>query len=473
MELANERDKIAHLLRRFGLGASEAELAYYSQRGLRGAIDALLNYEQTDEGFDVPVTKFKQGAKDRLKIAGIQGWWVLRLLATRRPFQEKMTLFWHDHFATSAAKVVQPLLMYQQNEVLRQFAVGRFQDLLMAVSKDPAMLLWLDNEYNLKGKPNENFAREVMELFTLGIGHYTEKDIQESARAFTGWSIRRVKQDEQEFGARARGAVFQLRQALHDDGEKSFMGNRGNFDGDDIIGILCGNPQTARFLVRKIWTWFVYPDPSDALVNRFAEDFHSHGMDIKRLVRSIAESEEFYSDRAYRAVYKNPVDFVIAPMRQLGIGAQIVTAIKDDETVSGLTRATIAAAQQALKSMGMALLFPPDVSGWDAGAAWVTTATMIERIQFGEALYAQSPPGGGRAQIHYDIYPVLSKLKSPIEVVRMLLSIYDVRVGDSQMHLLADEAMKIAQGSVTEENANQIAAHVSRLVFGCPQFQFC
>src|SRR5256714_5819869 len=317
MELRTERDRVAHLLRRFGLGASEAELDFYSKGGVPGAIDALLNYGQTEEGFDVPLEKFKAGAKMRVNIGGVQAWWVLRLLCTKRPLQEKMTLFWHNHFATSAAKVGAPLLMYQQNETLRQFATSRFQDLLLALSKDPAMLLWLDNEYNVKGKANENFAREVMELFTLGIGHYTKKEIQESARAFTGWGLRRVRPD-MDIQSKGRAAVFMFREQLHDEGTKAFLGNQGNFNGDDIIGILCGNRQTARFMPKKMWSWFAYPNPSPELIDRISGDWYTHGLDVNRLVRNIMESEEFYSDKASRSVFKNPVDFVIAPMRQLG-----------------------------------------------------------------------------------------------------------------------------------------------------------
>lgn len=472
MELRTERDRVAHLLRRFGLGASEAEVDYYSKGGLSGAIDSLINYEQIDEGFDVPLDIFKAGKQNRVNVIGVQAWWVFRLLATRRPFQEKMTLFWHNHFATSAAKVAAPLLMYQQNETLRQYASARFQDLLLNVSKDPAMLLWLDNEYNVKGKANENFAREVMELFTLGIGHYSEKDIQESARAFTGWGLRRLRKDDETLG-KDRAAIFFFRENLHDDGEKSFMGNRGNFNGDDIIGILCGNPQTAHFLTKKMWTWFGYPDPEPELIDRLAKDWYSHGLDVKYLARKMMESEELYSDRAARAVYKNPVDFVIAPMRQLGIGPQLVAAVKGAETIDGQSRAVIGAAQQALKAQGMTLLFPPDVSGWSPGQAWVTSATMVERIEFGNMLYGTNPPGARRAQINYTAYALFQNNPSPVQAVRKLLSLYDVELPEAKVHFLAQKAMDFAQGSINEDNANLVASQVSRLIFGCPEYQFC
>ncbi|MES1227505.1 MAG: DUF1800 family protein, partial [Armatimonadota bacterium] len=195
MPLQTERDKIAHLLRRFGLGASEAEMEFYSKGGLKGAIDKLLNFEQVEEPFvydiqnmflEIPNKKTAVKVK-QLKPRGTQVWWYTRLLTTQRPLEQKMTVFWHNHFATSAQKVDNGEAMYTHIETLRANAFGRFEDLLLAVSRDPAMLYWLDNGDNLRGKPNENFAREVMELFTLGIGNYTEKDVQEAARAFTGW----------------------------------------------------------------------------------------------------------------------------------------------------------------------------------------------------------------------------------------------------------------------------------------------
>lgn len=467
-----EREKVAHLLRRFGLGASEAELDYYLKLGLPATIDSLLNYEQIDEGFDVPITKFQQGAKMRVSMRGLQAWWVLRLLATRRPLQEKMTLFWHNHFATSAAKVNQPVLMYQQNCLLREQATGKFQDLLMDVSKDPAMLLWLDNQYNVAGRANENFAREVMELFTLGIGHYTEKDIQESARAFTGWAFRRTKTYEDDFGNGARTAVFFFKTRQHDDGVKNFLGSSGNFNGDDIIGLLCGNPQTAKFIAKKLWTWFAYSDPEPELVERLASDWYQNGLDIKYLLRKVMESDEFYSAKAYRRVFKNPVDFVIAPMRQLGIGAQLVAAVKTMDEVSGSALGVISNAVEAINEMGMPLFFPPDVAGWDIGKAWITSATMVERTSFGPAMFGDAALAH-HGKINYDTYPLFANNVQLDAVVARLLSLLDAELPENKVRALNHCAMEISQGALTAQNSNHVAGQVSRLIFGCPEYQFC
>lgn len=473
MELHTDREKTAHLLRRFGLGASEAELDFYSQKGLPGAIDTLLNYESTDDGFGVPIQKFRAGIKSRVTIQGVQQWWVLRLLATRRPLQEKMALFWHDHFATSAEKVKQPVLMYQQNQVIRDNATGAFKTLLSGVSKDPAMIVWLDNEFNVAGKANENFAREVMELFTLGIGHYTEKDVQESARAFTGWSFRRVSTDEDQFGNGGKTAEFFERERLHDDGPKTYLGQSGNFDGDDIIGILCGNRQTARFLTQKIWNWFVYENPEPSLVERLASDWYAHDLDIKYLLRSIMESDEFYSDRAARRLLKNPADFVIAPMRQLGVGPQIVAAVKSDEAIDGPNRQILAICQRAMQTMGMNLLFPPDVSGWKPGKAWISTATMVQRMQFAYALFGPQSGASTRPNIRFDTFPMFKDQPNIEGVVRKLASIFDAGMDEGKLRQLTHRAMEVTQGELNESNSNQIAAMVSSLLFVTPEYQFC
>lgn len=472
MILQTEKDKIAHLLRRFGLGASEAEMEYYSQGGLKGAIDKLLNYESTPSGVDFSVEKFSNAQNQKLNMIGVQAWWVAKILGTRRPLEEKMTIFWHDHFATSAAKVVAPLLMEQQNEVLRANATGKFQDLLLAVSKDPAMLQWLDNQYNVKGKPNENFAREVMELFTLGIGNYSEKDIQESARAFTGWTFRRIKPADP-VKAKGANAEFLFRPALHDSGTKTFLGKEGSFNGDDIIAILCSQPQTARFLTKKVWEWFVYLKPEDGVINKFATTFRNSGLDIKSLLRSIMESEEFYSDRAAYKTYKDPVNFAIPTLRQLGVGEDVAALIGGTESVVGVPRLAVGAAQQALKQMGMTLFFPPDVAGWDFGPAWITSATMVERIQWGERVFGQGGTQGRGAQIRYPAYPLLEANPTPEGVVAKLMSVFDAKLPKAKVDALVAAARTEIGAELTPQNAGKAAAKVSRLMFGTPEFQFC
>ncbi len=470
MALITERQKCAHILRRFGLGASESELDFYLKNGLDNAIDLLLNYDQTPEGFalDVDSMANKNG---NVNVQAVSVWWAARMLVTNRPLQEKMTLFWHDHFATSGAKVLGGPVMHGQNEILRANCTGNFRTLLHEVSKDPAMLFWLDNEYNVKGHPNENFAREVMELFTLGIGNYSEKDIQESARAFTGWSIARgngrpLAQDAK--GLKRGQAIFAFRPFQHDDGEKAYLGKNGNFNGDDIIDALCDRPRTSWYLTKKIWEWFVYLDPEDALVTRFADKFHASNLNIKLLLRTIMKSPEFYSEKAERGVYKCPVDFVVTTLRQLGIGQMVAQQIAAS---SGDGPKRIPAAQLVrvkLKDMGMELLFPPDVSGWESGPAWVTTATMVERIEWGQILFGN----GGRYNLRYPVAGLLRDDMTPQGVVNKLVSVFDAPLPASKIQKLVENARKVSGGTVTQQNAAETAALVAKLIFASPEFQF-
>lgn len=467
MALVTEREKGAHLLRRFGLGASEAELNFYLQGGLKGAINKLVDYESIDEGFNLDITSLTN-AKNKVQMPGVVGWWILRILQTQHPLQEKMTLFWHDHFATSADKVKAPMSMYLQNEILRRNAVGNFGTMLSEVSKDPAMIVWLDNEYNVKGKANENFAREVMELFTLGIGHYTEKDIQESARAYTGWSLQRprgVTKDETD--QRKLAPEFVFRPRFHDDGDKVFFGQRGNFSGDDILAMLCKMPRTAEYISHKMWEFFAYRDPEPDVIRRISSEFHQSNLDIKTLLRSIMNSPEFYSAKAERAIYKNPVDFTITTARQLGLGSLMNQTLGQGDVRK---LGPVSQINTSMKGMGMQLLYPPDVAGWDQGASWITTATMVERISWAERLF---PSANERGLMRFLAYPLFSQNPTPSGVANKLVSLFDAPLPPSKLENLAAAAERVSKGTINESNANLVAQTVTKLIFASPEFQFC
>ena len=462
MGLTTEREKGAHLLRRFGLGASEAELDYYLKDGLNGAIDMLLDYDRVDEGFEVDVESYRnQNGQLQPQVVGL--WWTLRLVATQRPLQEKMTVFWHDHFATSASKVQSGPTIHQHNEVLRANAVGNFRTFLTEISKDAAMLFWLDNQFNVAGKPNENFAREVMELFTLGVDNgYTEQDVREAARAFTGWSVGRIGT-----GPRPKqGYVFRPR--LHDRGDKTVFGLTGPFTGEQVIDILCDMPETCEYITKKVWEWFAYPNPEPAMISRMARRFQSDGMSIKTLLKEVMKSSEFYSPKAERAIFKSPVDFTIPTMRQLGVGRVVQDAIAAaPENVRART-APIQVAYQSMRNMGMQLLYPPDVAGWETGASWITSATMMERINWGNKLFGQ---GRGGAQIRFQSYPVFASDPTPQGLAKKLVSVYDASIPSYKIPKLVEAAEKAANGQITARNANVVASAVSRLIFAAPEFQ--
>lgn len=471
MPLDTDREKCAHLLRRFGLGASEAEVDFYLRDGLNGAIDRLLEAGE-DEGVLLTPTDLIND-KGVTRLPAVVSWWVLRMLSTQRPLREKMTLFWHDHFATSGSKVTQGPLMLQQNETLRTHSLGPFKTLLHEVSKDPAMLFWLDNQENVAGKPNENFAREVMELFTLGVDQgYTERDIQEAARAFTGWSFRRKAVTAE--GARGT-AEFLFRPRLHDSGDKAVLGSRGDLSGEDVLDLLCERPRTAEYLVEKIWEWFVYPKPDAKTLAPFVRRFRDSKLDVASLLKDIMRSTEFYSTRAERAVVKNPVDFCVGTLRQLGYGSLIADRLRNlgagaDDRGKRLALQPANLAQSTMKSMGMWLLYPPDVAGWEGGTGWISSATMVERIGWANKVFGD--PGQGRQSLRFPAYPLLRASATPEGVVDRLVSTFDADLKPDRRPLLIDAAKREMGAELTPKNAGKTAAAVSRLIFAAPEFQF-
>jgi uncharacterized protein (DUF1800 family) len=291
------------------------------------------------------------------QMADLRYWWVRRMALGPRPFQEKMTLFWHGHFATSFDKVQLPYFLWLQNETLRENATGNFNQLLIAVSEDPAMLLYLDGARSNKNRPNENFAREVMELFTLGEGHYTEQDIQQAAKAYTGWGIARDR------------LHYEYHRNNHDDGPKTIFGQTGNFTGEDVLNMICAKPECAQFIAGKIWRFFAQDQPPEPVVDALAAEFRSHDMDLKHLMHVVFRSKEFYAPEVIRSQIKSPVQWLIACAHQLQAPppTQPMTLVM-------------------LSQLGEELFNPPNVKGWDGGIAWITTNNLLDRDNFAAAL---------------------------------------------------------------------------------------
>ncbi len=353
------RRNAAHLLRRAGFGGTPAQVAAAAAGGMAAAVASLLHPPQADVALpDYPDTGDLYNVKTRNYTA--QMWWLDRMLRSQHPLAEKMTFFWHGHFATSIRKVPANLMVAQMN-LLRQQGLGNFRSLLLAVSKDPAMLVWLDNRANLKAHPNENYAREVMELFALGLGNYNEDDIKNAARAFTGWTL-----DKQQ--------AFIYREAQHDDGSKTVLGRTGNLTGEDVIATIVSQPIHQRFICRKLLEYFVYSDPEPELIDALARTYALSGYDIAQTVGTIFRSNVFYSTRAYRAMPKSPIEFVIGTLRFMD-----VRAVPKD-TVYWLGR------------MGQEPLAPPSVKGWDGGPTWVNTSTLLARFNYVNRIVKASPP---------------------------------------------------------------------------------
>lgn len=280
------------------------------------------------------------------------------MLETPSPLTERMTLFWHNHFTSGQDKVRFAQRIAQQNMLLRRHAFGDFGELLHAVAKDPAMLQYLDGASNRKGRPNENFAREVLELFTLGEGHYTQRDVAEAARAYTGWSL---DPDTQTYVWRAN---------QHDDGEKTVLGQTGRFDGDQVLDILLARPETATFVTTRLWREFVCDTPDPACIEPIAAQFRASRYDIEVVLRGLFLSDAFWRDDNRGVLVKSPVEFVVGTLRAFDIGY--------DSTEPFVTR---------IRAPGENLFYPPSVRGWPGGALWINSSTLLARKQFVEQLF--------------------------------------------------------------------------------------
>ena len=403
------------LLTRAGFAPADADVSTYSRLTHRAAVDRLLAGTLTttvtpppawiDERF-VPPRELR-AMSDEARRAELQkqvrmgldlrGWWLREMVVTPSPLTERMTLFWHNHFVSAQPKVRYTQLMYRQNVLLRKHALGRFDALLHAVAKDPAMLIYLDSATNRRGSPNENFAREVMELFTLGEGKYSEDDIKQAARAFTGWSIDPDSGD------------YMFRRPLHDGGEKTLFGRTGNFDGDAVLDILLAQPGSAEFIVRKLWREFVSSQHDEARVKAIAAQFRGGGWNIAQPVRALLLQPEVIARDQDNALIKSPAELMVGLVRQSG---------------GELTRPSAAAV--ALAGMGQNLFSPPNVRGWPGADAWINTHTLLARKQFLERSLGTWPTGKTGAESASD--DSMSVSMKPEELPRRRLQMLEQSV---------------------------------------------
>ncbi|SCK29275.1 DUF1800 family protein [Vogesella sp. LIG4] len=366
------------LLQRTGFGAPPAAIRQLAPLERAQAVDRVL-----DEAHHVAQTPPPGWAEQELQLPprrdmseeekkafqreeqekglALRGWWLQEMYASHSQISEKMTLFWHNHFVSALEKVKVPELMYQQNVLLRRDALGNFATLLHDVARDPAMLRYLDTAANRKGQPNENFAREVMELFTLGEGHYSEQDIREAARAFTGWSLQ-------------PGSIsFVYRPRQHDDGSKTVFGRSGNFDGDEVLDLLLARPETSRFITRKLWLYLVSPQVDEQKVQQLAASF-ARDYEIKPLLRKLLLSDAFWRSAGQQV--KSPLELTVGTLRTFEQPAP------DWRALAVLNR-----------GMGQDVFNPPNVRGWPGGEAWINSATLLARKQFLDRLWRD---GGNR-----------------------------------------------------------------------------
>ena len=365
---------VSHLLRRAGFGASMKEIEAYAQKPYEEIVEDLINPERFPEYDDDLEQRYLIGFMLGDAFAQQQAVWILRMINSDRPLEERMTLFWHHLFATGWNKTEHALASGQQIDMLREYCLTDLRTLLIELSKNPNMISWLDNCENHKDSPNENYGREIMELFSMGLGNYTELDIKNAARAFTGWTMNQCI-PLYPFGH--YNASFEFREDDHDNGEKSFLGESGNLDGYDIVDIIIKQPATATFISRHLYNFFVADEPQvpawniqppndPAAVELLAKTFTESGGDIRSILRVLFNSD-FFKNARFEKI-KSPVDLVVGTVKITG------THKIPQPNVTELSSATAI--------MGQILMDPPTVEGWHTGQEWIDSGTLTERVNF-------------------------------------------------------------------------------------------
>ena len=365
----------AHLLRRAGFGGRAEEVEAYRKLGPQEAAEKLLTFSDGDDGTEPNPFDWRaayNGMNAGSGLGTLAALWFYRMISSSEPLKEKLALFWHGHFATGRDKVDNAYMMSAQLETFRAKGLGKFPDLVLEVSKDPAMLRYLDNDKNAKGHPNENYARELMELFTIGVhAGYSEKDVQESARAFTGWShgpLSDAVKQECKFAFQAKN---------HDDGEKTVLGQTGHWDGHDIVRIVTDHPACARFMTAKLWRFFVNEKLPESTHDELSAFWTQSCGDVREVLKLIFSSEEFYAPENRFALVKSPVEYVIGAIRTTG-------AKLEPEHVMALNSLTT--------NMTQTLFYPPNVKGWDGGDDWLADFTVLNRLNFVAGLIGGNLP---------------------------------------------------------------------------------
>ena len=396
-------EQVAHLMRRAAFGATRDELDQLERKGYDAVVAELLNPASDASMPDDLIRRYHHEQSGMMGQQNPAAYWLYKMISTNAPLQEKMSLFWHTVFATGYPKITQGKVLSDQIRMFRRYGMGNFRDLLLELSRDPAMIVWLDNHDNHKGAINENWGRELLELFSMGVGNYSEDDIKEASRAFTGWTLGNTEY----MALRAErdsiwpyGRIswhFQYKPEDHDEGEKTFLGQTGNLNGDDIVDIICRQPATAHFISRHLYDFFVaeeppvpqwpYTPPRDPdAIQALADAYFDSGYEISAMLQTLFTSDFFKSDESIRFIrVKSPAELVASTLR--------LTGEFDRPRREILDRAL------QMTYMGQHLINPPSVEGWRQGADWIDTGTLVERLNFATQQLGDTTKPGVKAMI--------------------------------------------------------------------------
>ena len=471
----NDIGLIAHLMRRAGFGANREQIGMHANAGYQNTVEALLYPGEEDRMDDHLIRRFHP------ELSGMMGPnapgqnWLYRMATTSAPLREKMALFWHGIFATGYAKVIHGKALSDQTRMFRTFGMGSFKDLIIQLSKDPAMIIWLDNQDNHNGAINENFGRELLELFTMGVGNYTERDIKECARAFTGWTIanreymelRSQRDSDWPYGRIAWH--FKYHPEDHDDGEKEFLGQRGRFNGEDIIHIICQQEATARFISRHLYSFFVSDEPpvpewrytpptNPEAIDELTRVYFDSNYDISAMLRALFNSSYFQSQDSWYSKVKSPVELVAGVLRLTGEFNRPRREIIDRYFQASY--------------MGQFLNNPPSVEGWHQGTDWLDTGTLVERVNFASQQIGDSTKPGIQAMIER-IASTPNNVASPENLIRVCLEEMGViSVEEDTMKVLIDFASQGHDQPVnTSNDGPQKISAALQMVASTKEFQ--
>ena len=457
---------MSHLMRRAGFGATREELEKHVAKGYEATVEEMLRLEDAPPAMDDEdlIRRYHVDENSMLILDSCQVYWVYRMVNTNRPLEEKLALFWHGVFATGYTKLNQPKLILKQIDMFRRNGMGSFRDLLVEISKDPAMIVWLDNKDNHRDAVNENFGREILELFSMGVGNYTEDDVRQCSRAFTGGTIRnaafhaiRTTQDS----VWPYGRVdwqYEYLDEDHDSGEKLFLGETGDFDGEGVIDIVCRQPATARFIARHLYNFFVADEPQvpawetvpprdQEAIDALVEVYFNSNYDIRSMLSALFKSDYFKSARFARV--KSPAEMVAGTVRLAG----------------GFAFPEVEDVQLALETgyMGQMILDPPSVEGWHTGVEWVTTASLVNRVNFAVKQFADADKPGVRSII--DGVKAQGANMTPEQLVDACLDmIGPLSVSETTMRELVEHAASTGENGEGNSSTGQIKEMLQLIV---------
>lgn len=469
---------IAHLMRRAGFGSSRQELEEYAAKDYETVVEKLLNNEQSESMADALIRRYHPDQSAGFESGGAGSNFLYKLVTTNDPLKEKMTLFWHSVFATGYSKVTVGKVLGDQLKMFRNNGMGSFKNLLLEISKDPAMIIWLDNVDNHNGAINENYGRELLELFSMGVGNYSEDDIKECSRAFTGWTVANTEYTKQ---LAVRNSIwpygkiswrYEYKDEDHDDGEKTFLGETGNFSGGDIVDIICRQPATANFIARHMYNFFVADEPpvpqwpyklprDPEAIQILADSYFDSGYDIREMLRVLFTSDFFRAEDYRYAKVKSPAELVTGIIRLTG--------------EFDIPRREISERNSQMSFMGQQLLNPPSVEGWHQGLEWIDTGSLTERLNFASQQLGDVEKPGVKTMIQNILSDETGVMQAENLVGRCLDQLGAIEVSSETRDILVrfaeDMEFPASFSSATYEEAEQKVSTILRLAASVPEFQ--